>query len=84
MLDTERVHLFSNGENYRIWKWNNCKRCVKLPRCPLEYAIASANMLDGTITPDIAERLGVPPDGSEKWWCREFDDGAQPTAERAL
>ncbi len=65
------IRLFSNGEEYLTWRHNNCSKCVKEPDCPLEYAISSACVLDGTISPAIAGRLGVPDDGRERWWCRE-------------
>jgi hypothetical protein len=71
MSETDRVRVFSNGEAYRTWLHNNCRLCVKRPDCPLEEALASACVLDGTIRSDIAARLGVPADGSEQWWCKE-------------
>lgn len=71
MSDTKHIRPFGNGEAYRTWLYNNCSPCVKADGCPLEYALSSACVLDGTITPAIADRLGVPADGSERWWCRE-------------
>jgi hypothetical protein len=74
----ERIRVFSNGDAYRTWRHNNCSTCAKAPDCPLEYALVSACVLDGTIAPDIARRLGVPADGSERWWCREHQAEPAP------
>lgn len=71
MADEQRVRIFSNGDAYRGWLYNNCDRCVKRPTCFLEESIASACILDGTISLDVAARLGMPKDGSEQWWCKE-------------
>lgn len=79
MSEQMRVHVFSNGDAYRTWLHNNCARCVKVSDCSLEYALASACVLDGTISPDVAARLGVPADGNERWWCNERQvEGAAP------
>ena len=67
-----RIRLFSNGDEYRSWSYNNCSRCVKRLACDLEEAIASACVLDGTVGRGVAQRLGVPSDGRERWWCREL------------
>lgn len=75
---SERVRLFSNGEEYRTWNHNNCDTCVKRPTCFLEEAIAAACMLDGTVSLDVAARLGVPDDGRERWWCRELRTEGDP------
>lgn len=65
------VSIFGNGADYRNWQWNNCDRCVKRPTCALEEIIASASVLDGLISQEIATRLGVPADGDPRWYCRE-------------
>lgn len=79
-MSENRIRLFTNGEMYRTWRWNNCARCVKDMNCPLEYEIASAAVLDGTIPADIAGRLGAPDDGREKWWCQEIEREAATAA----
>jgi hypothetical protein len=80
MSESQRVRVFSNGDAYLNWLHNNCNRCVKRPDCPLEEALSSACVLDGTISPTIARRLGVPADGSERWWCNERQtEAAVPT-----
>lgn len=73
MSDATRITLFTNIDEYLTWQHNNCDRCVKQPACPLEEAIASACVLDGTIADDVATRLGVPSDGRERWWCNEIE-----------
>lgn len=74
---SERVRLFANGEEYRTWQWNNCVRCTKRPTCDLEEAMASACVLDGTVAPDVAARVGLP-DGfqGKPAWCPEFASAA--------
>jgi hypothetical protein len=71
MTDTDRIDLFSNGEDYRNWLWNNCDRCLREPDCSLRDALAAAYVCDGTVSQEVAQRLGAPDDGIERWWCRE-------------
>lgn len=74
------VRIFSNGDDYRTWQFNNCDRCVKRPACDLEEIIASASVLDGLISLETAIRLGVPADGDPRWYCRERStSGPAPT-----
>jgi len=74
----DRIRIFSNGDQYRTWQHNNCDRCVKRPTCPLEEAIASACVRDGTIAQDIATRLGMPDDDRGRWWCKELQTWGTP------
>lgn len=81
MTGAARVHLFSSGGEYMTWRYNNCARCSRLPNCDLEESIASACVLDGTISQEVASRLGVPADGRERWWCQELTVGRPPQPE---
>lgn len=73
---SEHIRLFANGDEWRTWKHNNCRLCVKRwpgdgpARCDLEEAIASASILAGTVAPEIAARLGYV--GSPEFRCQEF------------
>lgn len=71
LAKTRTVRIFSNGDDYRDWQWNNCDRCVKQPSCDLEEIVASASVLDGLISQDAATRLGVPVTGDPRWYCLE-------------
>lgn len=68
-----RVQLFPNQETRLTWEFNNCDVCVKRPLCDLEEAIASASVLDGTVSPEVANRLDFRPawDPRTPWWCPE-------------
>lgn len=63
--DPNRMSPFSNGSEFISWKAENCDDCVKRYddesrkwRCDLEYAIDAACVGDGTITTEIADRIG--------------------------
>jgi hypothetical protein len=72
---SERIRLFSNGEEYRNWEHNNCDRCVKRwpgngpALCDLEESLSVACIDDGTVAPEIAARLGYA--GDPQFWCAE-------------
>lgn len=62
------VYPFSNGSQYVNWTCANCERCTKqadpdasfdkMP-CQIEAALAYASIDDGSVTEEIAERMGV-------------------------
>lgn len=70
---SEPIRPFSNGSEYTSWLQRNCYRCPKQNACDLEYALSSACVLDGTITPQIASRLGYSDAvrATLGWPCRE-------------
>lgn len=87
----DRVHLFSNGDEWRRWQSVNCERCVKnydyatqQYHCDLYEAIDDAGASDGTISPGIAERLQVKSPSEEfPWRCGELvtvANGPEPKA----
>lgn len=78
----EHIRLFANGEEYRTWGLNNCRRCVKRwpgdgpALCDIEEAISSACVLDGTVAPEIATRAGYT--GNPEFWCKEYQSEGTP------
>ena len=70
----EPVRPFSCGSEYGDWKLNNCEKCVKFtekPSCILEIELARAYLGNGTLSKEIADRLGVRLD-TYKWFCNEL------------
>jgi hypothetical protein len=76
-----RVRPFHCGSQYADWESRNCDNCTKglkigraRFRCPLQKAITIAYWDDGTVSEDIADRIGVPKAGDRWGWrCPEFD-----------
>lgn len=73
MIDATRARLFANQDDRLAWEWNNCRHCEIAKTCDLNEAIASASMLDGTVSADVAARLDAKTDwdGRTPWWCPE-------------
>lgn len=62
-MRSPRNRPFSNGSEYRDWTEHNCRDgCLYYtedhPTCGLELALGLAYFGDGTVTPEIATRLG--------------------------
>lgn len=62
------------------WEAINCGRCKKaapaeeLPTCDIEYALGEALIDDGTVSEDIAERMGhLKNRGRYGWPCGEVE-----------
>jgi hypothetical protein len=81
----ETIRLFSNGSEYESWISRSCHSCNKYrPNavereefvCDIDYAILEAACNDGTVTRDIALRIGMDEEQSYGWqWkqrCPEF------------
>jgi hypothetical protein len=90
---SERIHLFSNGSQYLDWTANNCDRCTKAgdpseagsSKCELFEAMHDAATDDGTVTPAIANRIGLLDAGTRYVWaCPELHlpGMARPLAEQ--
>lgn len=75
---------FSNGSQYADWQSCNCERCQKSvtvtdpggdqwPTCEIESALLEADIFDGRISDEIAQRMGydqeryVWPCGEVQW-----------------
>lgn len=85
MMTTERIHLFSNGTQYMDWTFNNCDKCALAgdpsepgsSSCDLFEAICDAGADDGTVSAEIAARLGYSPI-RYVWRCPEFTKDVPP------
>ena len=58
-LKNKKIEAFSNGESFRCWNFNMCKRCQRRDddiskTCPLEYEIGLACIGDGKIPVETA------------------------------
>ena len=80
-VSQDRVRPFSQGTQYLDWQEGNCCRCAKYnteggevvhPVCELDEALMVAMFDDGTISREIADRLGVPRNTWSDWACKEF------------
>lgn len=89
--DTTRVWTFSNGTEFDVWSERNCERCSKMydpetleSLCDLEVAIFEAGAGDGTVSKEIADRLGWKPnDVGHDGRCPEFDAAGSSDRRRA-
>ena len=78
---SEPIRPFSNGTEYGDWQASNCERCKKAyfpdeaeTICEIFYALDMASFLDGTISEDIARRMGfLDHPESYVWPCGEVD-----------
>lgn len=85
----QRIHLFANGTQYLDWTCNNCDKCGKAgdpseagsSPCELFEAIHDAAADDGTVTPEIAARLGYTAE-RYVWPCPEFTREVPAALER--
>jgi hypothetical protein len=83
MAESERIRIFSNGTEFSCWLENNCGDDCALactdwedgePICDLETALMDAYCSDGTISQEIATRLGWTPERRTVlgWPCAEY------------
>ncbi|HLI57643.1 MAG TPA: hypothetical protein VKY26_11510 [Actinomycetota bacterium] len=77
-----RYRPFSNGTQAMDWT-EPCERCGHEPTCSIYAAIAKAYCTDGTVSEEIARRMGfLRPDGTEAgrsdFRCTEFDPASGP------
>lgn len=69
---------FSNGSQYCDWDSRNCCNCIKYSttdpdKCEIQNALSEACFGDGTVTEDIAKRMGyMEHKNSYNWRCPEF------------
>jgi hypothetical protein len=78
----DRERPFSCGSQHADWESSNCDRCTKrIPddadytgfRCDIQKAIGEAFMTDGTVSKDIARRMGYTDHLAYNWPCTEVD-----------
>lgn len=81
-MDEGRVRPFSCGSQCADFKGSNCDRCTKGYdevaggwKCQIEEAIDAAWLDDGTVSLDIAARMGFTPGPpfAYVWPCKEVD-----------
>ncbi len=82
---SEKVSPFSNGSQYMDWQGCNCERCVKsvsvwdvggdaTPTCEIELALMEAEISDGEVTQEIAQRMGYEGVAARYVWpCTEVE-----------
>lgn len=84
MPNEKRYIPFSNGAQYLDWEASNCGRCKKAATkenfkagiftCDIEKDLVYGAIADGTVTKEIAQRMGL--FGHELyhvWRCGEFE-----------
>lgn len=89
-MSDDRIHPFSNGTQFMDWREGSCCQCAKYhvnngavePVCPLDEALFGACCGDGTISREIADRLGVPENTWSDWQCKEFEPERPAGVER--
>jgi len=70
---------FSNGSSFMDWQCLNCDSCKKFNEddpeksCEIDYALAIGSIGDGTISEDIAKRMGFS-EGYAPRVCGEFEN----------
>ncbi len=82
---------FHCGTQFADWEESNCCQCRKnaepdkMPTCPIQYALIAAMFDDGSVSDEIAERMGYAENkGHYNWRCKEFEDASQPPALKPL
>jgi|GEM_PF-3873415 len=74
MTTTERIHPFSNGCQFGDWDDANCCRCVRYDDCDICRALTEAMCGDGTVSAEIARRMGYfAREGAYNWPCGEVE-----------
>ena len=76
-----RIQPFHCGSQYMDWLTSNCERCkkydLKYSSCKIDCALFDAACDDGTVTEEIAVRMGFLVDGKQNgkynWMCPEVD-----------
>lgn len=78
---SEKFYPFSNGSQYNDWQDSNCERCKKFDqdqadpsKCEIDFEIGKAYLGDGSVSKDIANRIGFfDHQRSYVWKCPEVD-----------
>jgi hypothetical protein len=89
---SERRSPFHCGSQHADWESANCGNCrkgcadesnfIEACRCPIQWAVSEAGMLDGTVSAEIYERMGASDfEGHLTWPCREIDPVNDDVAE---
>lgn len=87
---SERHDVFANGTQYLDWTARNCDRCPLAgdpsepgsSACDIFEAIHDAAADDGTVSTDIARRMGLlDNEMAYTWACPEFGEVVEPGAD---
>ncbi|MHB0967422.1 MAG: hypothetical protein ACYC36_13315 [Bellilinea sp.] len=80
MTDPARHYPFSSGTQFADWTENNCRRCKRYgtkpdpEKCEIDFAFGDAFWGDGSVSEDIAKRMGyLDNQRSLVWRCNEFE-----------
>jgi hypothetical protein len=81
-MSDERKRPFLCGSQFLDWQNRNCCRCAKWDmeqvdkgRCAIDYALLEAYFDDGSVSDEIAKRMGTPDDGRVyNWDCPEREE----------
>lgn len=81
--ETQEARPFSCGSQYGDWRSRNCDRCVKsydnqkpepkdgMGPCAIDNAISMAYLGNGTVSAEIAQRMGCTTSLAYGWDCPE-------------
>jgi hypothetical protein len=87
----EEVRPFSCGSQYGDWRSRNCDRCIKsydnqnpqpkngMGPCDIDNAIGIAYIGSGSVTHEIAKRMGYDDPCAYGWDCPERELKPQPS-----
>lgn len=83
------VRPFDCGTQFGDWQVANCSRCVldagheeEPPTCPILLALFMAMFEDGTVSAEIADRMGYTAHkGEYNWMCNEWNPTEEWKAE---
>jgi hypothetical protein len=89
---SDKVYPFHCGTQFIDWQNANCCLCSKMEedpdkwpeKCELESALTYAAIDDGSVTPEIAKRLGWEAGKfAYQWRCGEFEPKEAADANRS-
>lgn len=76
MTTEEAIRPFANGIQFCTWTTANCDKCRRARGCEINTALTDAYCDDGTVSAEIARRMGYHPFGADwhyNWPCLEHD-----------
>lgn len=74
----KKIYPFSNGSQFMDWAASNCDRCKKSTEsgdftCDIQKEISYAAIDDGSVSEDIAKRMGYSDPLLYCWMCTEVE-----------
>lgn len=74
MVTVQRFTPFSSVPQFDNWQAANCHRCTKEGECPVLGALWLAFVTNGTVSADIARRMGyIGNEAADVWTCPESE-----------